>query len=119
MSLRKILITAAVAVPLALAPAQASAQQGRGAEARGQTQQYASQTVTQLPSGIAQRVERGGTIPTGIDRRYAPPAPEPVPDVVPEPEPEPVPEPEPCETTVIFYNGGLALQDCNGNIFPL
>jgi hypothetical protein len=118
MSLRKILIAAAVAAPLALSPVQASAQQGRGAEAREQAHQYGGQTVTQLPPGIAQRVERGGTVPPGIDRRYAPPEPEPVPDVQPEPEPEPEPEPQPCSPLPVFQNGAWYL-DCNGTLIPL
>jgi hypothetical protein len=85
MWLRKILMTAAVAAPLALSPVQASAQQGGGPEAREQAHQYGGQTVTQLPPGIAQKVEQGGAVPEGIDRRYSPPA---VPEAEPEPEPE-------------------------------
>ena len=80
MSLRKILIAAAIVAPLALSPIQASAQQGRGAEAREQAHQHGGQTVTQLPPGIAQKVERGGDVPEGIARRYSQPEPEPAPE---------------------------------------
>ena len=121
MSLRKILIAAAVVAPLALSPVQASAQQGRGAEASEQAHQYGGQNVTQLPPGIAQRVERGGTVPEGIARRYNPPAPE----AAPEPEPDTTTgtdtstDPEPCDTTVVMIAGVFYAQDCNGNLFPL
>lgn len=117
MSLRKILIAAAVAAPLAFGPMQASAQQGRGAEARDQAHQIGGQTATQLPPGIAQRVERGGDVPEGIAHRFAPPAPEPAP--APEPEPEPAEPEAPCEQQLVIEFGvPIGVVDCNGNFFP-
>ncbi len=118
MWIRKILVAALVAAPLALSPVSASAQE-RGAErAAAVSNATGGPTVTQLPAGIAKKVDKGGVVPFGIDRRYSPPAPPVAPQPQPQPEPEPQPE-EPCSTTIVFINGQFFVQDCNGNLFPL
>jgi hypothetical protein len=117
MWLRKILIAAAVALPLALNPVHASAQ-GRGPELAATPD--AGRTITELNAGLTRKVDGGGALPPGIARRYAPPvttppAPEPEPEVQPEPEPEP----EPCASMLRMIGFQLFLEDCHGNLTPV
>ena len=126
MWLRKILLAAAVAVPLAWSPAPLDAQQGldraetataQADEVAGWTHKKAPKAEKGLPPGIAARHEAGETLPPGIRRtRDVPEA-----DVQPEPEvePDPEPQPEPCSDTLVFDGVQWWVEDCNGNRTPL
>jgi len=128
MSLRKILIAAAVAAPLAWMPAQAAAQDSgldRAVSTDGAVQANAVAGWTHKKTP---KEEKG--LPTGVEVRFAdqtlPPGmtrtrPGSVVTTVasdPEPEPEP-PVDETCSTTVVFIGGFFYVQDCNGTLFPL
>lgn len=104
MLLRKVLLVAVVAAPLAWTPTPVDAQArglDRAAEATANADAVAGWTKSNaakrrpadLPPGIAKRFDGGQTLPPGIDRtRPSDPAPLPA---EPEPEPESEPEPDP------------------------
>jgi hypothetical protein len=94
MLLRVTMIAAIVTLPLGLRPMEASTQErglDRAAEAsaaastaRGQTKAHPGKQDRGLPPGIAKRFPAGETLPMGIERSRARPAP----DVVAEPDSE-------------------------------
>jgi hypothetical protein len=113
MFLRKILLAALVAAPLAWSPATVFAQE-RGTEraavataqanaTAGWTNSRATNRPSELPAGVAARFQ-GETLPPGIDRTR--------------PQTAPVPEPvtEPCPVEAMFVNGQLVFVDCNGDV---
>lgn len=83
MSVRKFFLAALLATPLALIPADASAQQQGFAQAQLSTAQVAAVTSyysdhagrrpTELPRGIARMVQVGDPLPPGIRRTRIPP----------------------------------------------
>ena len=102
MWLRKVLIVAAVAAPLAWSPMDASAQanhQGR----------------TDAPAGLVNAFA-GRTAPDALVNRF--PGLAPLPEPVVEPEPEPEPEPVQCETMVPQWVNGELFINCDGVLIP-
>ena len=123
MLLRKVVMVALVAGPLAWAPSAAEAQ-ARGLdraiqaslqsrEAPGATKHQATKRAKNMPPGIARR-HGDGPLPPGI-QRTRPPAPEPEPEPQPEPEPEPEPQPDTGGTECIggiLFVGGVPTGPC-------
>lgn len=120
MSLRKILLAAAVAAPLALSPVSALAQERGSEKAADVSNAHGGPTVTALPAGIEKKVEGDGVVPFGLARRYTPPTPqaEPGDDTNTDPGTEPT---EPCsgDEIVTGPDGNLYVQHCDGTLEPL
>jgi hypothetical protein len=127
MSLRKILIAAAVAAPLSWMPAHVAAQDSgldqavstQGAaqaeSVAGWTHKKTPKDEKDLPEGVAVRFA-DQTLPPGMTRTRPSTSTSTTSEA--EPEPEPTNE-DTCSQTVVFIGGLFYVQDCNGNLTPL
>lgn len=118
MFLRTILLAAAVTAPLAFQPTSASAQSrgldraavatARAESVAGWTKNRAAKRPSAIPKGVG-KVFGGGTLPPGIRRTRQPAA---------SPPPPPAAEPGDgeCGMDLVFVDGQLVYQDCNGGV---